>query len=54
MSLERMLDERVNLKVRINLLEHNESTSPEGIDTFRAHLADLERLIAATRKADGA
>ena len=50
MSLERMLDERVNLKVRVNLIENQESTSSGMLEAVKAQLTELEQLIGVTRK----
>lgn len=52
-SLGHMLDERVCLKIRINLLEHHETPSEAELSESRSQLAELERMIAARRKADG-
>ena len=52
-SLGYMLDERVCLKIRINLLEHHEFPSEAELTESRGQLAELERMIAARRQADG-
>lgn len=52
-SLGNMLDERVCLKIRINLLEHHDSPPEAELSECRGQLAELERQIVARRKADG-
>jgi hypothetical protein len=51
MTFERLLDERVTLKIRINLLENQDSSSGEPTSISRQQLLELEQLITARRRA---